>query len=77
MLLDVQKIEERSGPKCTSTTVHSQVREVIDYMELKKVPPGSYVIREGDSGKRERDNIKFRCQSHMTSITVIVESLNQ
>jgi len=27
-----------------------QVREVIDYMELKKVPPGSYVIREGDSG---------------------------
>ena len=28
-----------------------QVREVIDYMELKKVPPGSYVIREGDSGK--------------------------
>ena len=29
------------------------MREVIDYMELKKVPPGSYVIREGDSGKRQ------------------------
>ena len=29
------------------------MREVIDYMELKKVPPGSYVIREGDSGKRK------------------------
>ena len=28
----------------------SQVRDVIDYMELKKVPVGSYVIREGDSG---------------------------
>ena len=36
-----------------STIFHSQVREVIDYMELKKVPPGSYVIREGDSGKGE------------------------
>ena len=26
---------------------------MIDYMELKKVPPGSYVIREGDSGERD------------------------
>ncbi|XP_059097013.1 cGMP-dependent protein kinase, isozyme 1-like isoform X2 [Tigriopus californicus] len=28
----------------------SQMREVVDYMELQKVPAGSYVIREGDSG---------------------------
>jgi len=28
----------------------SQMREVIDYMELKKVPQGTYVVREGDSG---------------------------
>ena len=33
------------------------MREVIDYMELKKVPPGSYVIREGDSGKRESKDV--------------------
>ncbi len=28
-----------------------QVREVVDYMELKRVPAGTYVIREGDSGE--------------------------
>ena len=28
----------------------SQVREIIDCMQLKKVAAGSYVIREGDSG---------------------------
>ena len=27
-----------------------QVREIIDYMQLKKVAAGTYVIREGDSG---------------------------
>jgi len=27
-----------------------QIREVIDFMQLKKVPTGTYVIREGDSG---------------------------
>ena len=35
------------------------MREVIDYMELKKVPPGSYVIREGDSGKRDSGQVPF------------------
>lgn len=28
----------------------SQVREIVDYMEKKKVAAGAYVIREGDSG---------------------------
>jgi cGMP-dependent protein kinase len=42
----------------------SQVREVIDYMELKKVPPGSYVIREGDSGKHY---FSFTCPSYRLS----------
>lgn len=29
----------------------NQVREIVDYMEIKKVPTGAYVIREGDSGE--------------------------
>ncbi len=28
----------------------SQVREIVDYMEKKTVPAGTYVIREGDTG---------------------------
>jgi len=27
-----------------------QIREVIDFMQLKKIAAGTYVIREGDSG---------------------------
>ena len=27
-----------------------QIREVIDFMQMKKIPAGTYVIREGDSG---------------------------
>ncbi len=38
-----------------------QVREVVDYMELKRVPAGTYVIREGDSGE---GNIQEKC--HIT-----------
>lgn len=30
----------------------NQVREIVDYMEIKKVPTGAHVIREGDSGKK-------------------------
>ena len=29
----------------------SQVREIVDYMEKKNVPAGTYVIREGDAGQ--------------------------
>ncbi len=43
-----------------------QVREVVDYMELKRVPAGTYVIREGDSGE---GNIQEKF--HMTSISEI------
>ena len=28
-----------------------QVREIVDYMEKKKVVAGAYVIKEGDQGK--------------------------
>ena len=29
-----------------------QVREIVDYMEKKKVVAGAFVIKEGDTGKR-------------------------
>ena len=29
----------------------NQVREIVDYMEKKKVVAGAYVIKEGDQGK--------------------------
>ena len=41
------------------------MREVIDYMELKKVPPGSYVIREGDSGEQ-------KCIDYPTDFIIII-----
>ena len=28
-----------------------QVREIVEYMEKKKVVAGSYVVKEGDQGK--------------------------
>ena len=28
-----------------------QVREIVDYMEKKKVVAGAYVIKEGDQGR--------------------------
>ena len=28
----------------------SQVKEIVEYMDRKRVPAGAYVIREGDSG---------------------------
>ena len=34
----------------------NQVREIVDYMEIKKVPTGAYVIREGDSGMHDKKN---------------------
>ena len=30
-----------------------QVREIVDYMEKKKVVAGAYVIKEGDTGEEE------------------------
>ena len=31
-----------------------QVREIVDYMEKKKVVAGAYVIKEGDTGTDEK-----------------------
>ena len=34
-----------------------QVREIVEYMEKKKVVAGAYVIKEGDTGKNDKCNI--------------------
>ena len=34
-----------------------QVREIVDYMEKKKVVAGAYVIKEGDQGKLLRQQL--------------------
>ena len=34
-----------------------QVREIVDYMEKKKVVAGAYVIKEGDQGKLSRQQL--------------------
>ena len=44
----------------------SQMREVVDYMELKKIPGGTYVIREGDSGN---------CQLSLSVTVILPEAL--
>ena len=31
-----------------------QVREIVEYMEKKKVVAGAYVIKEGDTGKNDK-----------------------
>jgi CRP-like cAMP-binding protein len=30
------------------------VREIVDYMEKKTVPAGTHIIREGDTGDRQK-----------------------
>ena len=62
------KMVKRIVARCR--IIRSQVRGVINYMELKKVPPGSYVIREGDSGKRESKDVVVRSHSHMKLVKI-------
>ena len=47
-----------------------QVREIVEYMEKKKVVAGAYVIKEGDTGK----NVKYAIIISFIFLKSIIEN---